>query len=245
MMRKIIDALLLPGRKLRLDDPAANRARKEDDNRSPLLTIPSEMGRTFLWIFLTLSLLGAAAVTTQTIQGRDPEIPVTSYHLMELAITTVNQLSRMTPGITVLALLLTYPVSIAGALIMGIYNRVFNTVDRVLGGDALVKRATQEGEAAGYRRGKAEGKAEGITRRHRPRTRTLAPPGTPRPRRTRRLTASSPSHPACFPGRPFASAGFPSSPAPMPPLHHRRSWITPSIPHQPKAAKNLQSFQLP
>lgn len=163
MTRKIIGALLKPGRKLGLDDPAKRRAltQKKEERTSPI-TIPVTMARIALGVFMILSIAVTALAVSQEIREWKPDTPVTAIFETDFSINVLNKLTGMAPGAVFLLPLLTYLAAIAGGLIVGTYQSAFraayNFVDRALGQKAMVEKATAEGIEIG----KAEGIALGI-----------------------------------------------------------------------------------
>ena len=149
-MRKIISALLKPGRKLRLDEPETRRDRKREEREAPI-TIPVSMSRTALRVFITLSIVVTTLAVIQAVtEYRDPAQPRLAAHYgAQFAITTLGNISKMAPGAVLLLPLLTYLASVAGGLAVGAFQVGYNFVDRVFGQKAMVEKATAEGKAEG------------------------------------------------------------------------------------------------
>lgn len=152
-MRKIISALLKPGRKLGLDEPETRRERKREE-REALITIPVSMSRTALRVLITLSIVVTTLAVIQSIGEWKAEDNYTTKFGATFAITTLGNLSKMAPGAILLLPLLTYLASLTGGMAVGAFQVGYNFVDRVFGQKAMVDKATAEG--------RAEGKSEGI-----------------------------------------------------------------------------------
>ena len=161
-MRKIISALLKPGRKLGLDEPETRRERNQEEREAPI-TIPVSMSRTALRVFIALSIVVTTLAVIQVIypdQGTGTSL--TDKFGTKFAITMLEKLSRMAPGAILLLPLLTYLASTTGGMTVGAFQAGYNLMDRLFGQKAMVEKATAEGDATGYNRGKAEGIALGI-----------------------------------------------------------------------------------
>lgn len=154
MMRKIVSALLKPGRRLGLDNPQARRARSRSV-RSSLLTIPAALTPTALRVFMALGIAVTMMSIRHTLQDWAPETPITANYGTDFATIMLNKLTGTAPGLIILVLPLIYLASATGGLIMGAFQAGYNLMDRLLGQKAMVEKATEAG--------KAEGKAEGIT----------------------------------------------------------------------------------
>lgn len=168
-MRKIISALLKPGRKLGLDEPETRRERNREEREAPI-TIPVSMSQTALRVLITLSIVVTALAVIQSIDEWKAEDNYTTKFGATFAIATLGNLSGMAPGAILLLPLLTYLASLTGGMSVGAFQVGYNFVDRVFGQKAMVDKATAEGktegiaigDAQGYDRGKNEGIALGI-----------------------------------------------------------------------------------
>ena len=170
MLRKIMNFLMTPGRKLGLDQPEARRARLKNGRLSPI-TIPSRMSPLFIGIFLTFAIAEMALQAWLTWQGWEEGTSKTANYGAGFYDAVTGKFALKTAGIVVIAIVATYVAAGTGGLIMGAYQVGYNLMDRLLGQRRMVERATEEGriegDAQGYDRGKAEGltegKAEGLT----------------------------------------------------------------------------------
>lgn len=169
-MRKIISALLKPGRKLGLDEPETRRNLNREEREAPI-TIPVSMSRTALRVLITLSIVVTALAVIQVLYpNQGTGTSVTEDFGTDFAAAILEKLSGMAPGAILLLPLLTYLASLTGGMAVGAFQVGYNFVDRVFGQKAMVDKATAEGktegiaigDAQGYDRGKNEGIALGI-----------------------------------------------------------------------------------
>ena len=80
---------------------------------------------------------------------QEQETPATLSDGIDIAITSLTEFSRITPGLLALALLLTYLVSAIVGLMTGAFQAGYNLMEHLLGQKAMVEKASEEGRAIG------------------------------------------------------------------------------------------------